>query len=292
MSAIEISGPMGLGDMVRQRGILRELMKDRTVYLRTRNVAPFYDLIAAGLKISQYLPDPIITEHTAPPPLEAAPPDTPLVKVDYGPTDIRRTGSVIAAQWASAGLPAPQCPDFSLPIPAEWRAPKYDTGGKRLMIYRPVILTHKWLQPGRSPDPHAYDTLYRTIRDRYFVVSVCKLKPDWEWIVPPLPAVDATENGTLDFEGLAALFASADLVFGNMGFTPILAQAVGTPNVCVFGGYENSQTIAPGYHLSPTLSIDVDHPCDCHMFRHDCDKRITLPPAQARLLAFIEGLQQ
>ena len=77
MSAIEISGPMGLGDMVRQRGILRELMKDRTVYLRTRNVAPFYDLIAAGLKISQYLPDPIITEHTAPPPLEAAPPGTP-----------------------------------------------------------------------------------------------------------------------------------------------------------------------------------------------------------------------
>ena len=99
-------------------------------------------------------------------------------------------------------------------------------------------------------------------------------------------------NGTLDFEGLATLFASADLVFGNMGFTPILAQAVGTPNVCVFGGYENSRTIAPGYHLSPTLSIDVDHPCDCHMFRHDCNKHITLPPAQARLLAFIEGLQQ
>lgn len=291
MSNLEIVGPMGLGDMVRMRGILRELMASHTVYLRTRNVAPFHDLIARGLKISQYLPDPIIAERTAPPPLETPPPDTPIRVVDYGPSDIHRTGSIRAAQWASAGLAAPQCPDFTLPVPAEWTPPRYNTGGKPLMVYRPIILTHKWLRPNRSPDPAVYDALYRTIRDRYFVVSVCKLKPDWEWIVPPLPEVDATEDGTLDFEGLAALFASADLVFGNAGFTPILAQAVGAPNVCVFGGNESSRTASHGNHLSPSLSIDPNHPCDCHDWQHHCDKRISLTPARTRLLAFIEALQ-
>jgi predicted SAM-dependent methyltransferase len=118
-----------------------------------------------------------------------------------------------------------------------------------------------------------------------------------EWIVGPEQSADVKlHSGELDFETMAALFAEAGLVMSPAGFGPVLAQAVGTPNIAVYGRRESFKTAdAAGAHLAPTLGIDPDESCDCHSLAHACQKcradapkRITLPPAIARVKEFVE----
>jgi ADP-heptose:LPS heptosyltransferase len=127
----------------------------------------------------------------------------------------------------------------------------------------------------------AYAALYRSIKDRFFTVSVCDLTQKGEHIVGEEQEADLKlHKWRADFETLAGLFAEAALVFGNAGFTPILAQAVGTPNICVYGGNESFRfTNVVGAHLAPTLPIEPVKPCECHDRHHKCDKDIDLADA-------------
>jgi ADP-heptose:LPS heptosyltransferase len=156
------------------------------------------------------------------------------------------------------------------------------------MIYRPIVLNGTWPCPSRAPDPVAYAALYRSIKDRFFTVSVCNLDQKGEHIVGEEQDADLKlHRGEADFETLAGLFAEAALVFGNAGFTPILAQAVGTPNICVYGGNESFRfTNIVGAHLAPTLPIEPVKPCECFDRHHHCDKTIDLADALPKVEAF------
>jgi hypothetical protein len=293
--ALAVSGMLGVGDNLHQRAVLRELMKTNDVWLESYYAAMFHDLIADGLKIVPRHKPGRIREATRMP-RHAGPPRATLTrKVTYDRHKTLAHNSVLAAQFESVGLKAPAKPDFSLPVPEAWRMAarrqvlSRNTTGKPVMVYRPIVLNKTWNCPARSPDWLAYDALFSAIRGRFFVVSVANLKPNDEWIVGPRPDVDLRlERGELDFETMTGLFAEADMVFGNAGFTPILAQAVGTPNIVVYGGNEGfEETNACGAHLAPTLAIEPDKPCRCHLRFHDCDKTITLEPAIERIEAFV-----
>ena len=262
--------------------------------METHNVAPYHDLIECGLKI---LPQsaPRMREDARALAIIMPPPQAARKRITYSKTEIDRAGSILAAQFAACGLRMPEAPDFSLPIRPEWRAKarqlidRWDLGGKPLLIYRPIVLNKVWHCPPRSPDPAAYATLFAELRNRFFVVSFADLKPGKEWIVGPEQDVDVKFHaGELEFELLAALFAEAALVFCNAGMAPVLAQAVGTPVIVVYGGHESAKTTqASGMHLAPTLAVEPDRPCDCHPFDHPCDKHITLAPAIARINEFV-----
>lgn len=292
--SVLVNGMLGIGDNLHQRAVLRELMKTHDVWLESYYVAMFHDLTSQGLKIvprshrTKRVREFARLRNVIKPPQSAR-----RCKITYDRHKTLEFNSVLAAQFASVGLSLPQSVDFSIPVPAAWRAGVRrlisSTRGKPLMVYRPIVLNTTWNCPARSPDPEAYDALYRSIRDRFFVVSVANLKPKEEWIVGPDPDVDLRlHRGELDFETMAGLFAEAKLVFGNAGFTPILAQAVGTPNIVVYGGNEGfEETNACGAHLAPTLAIEPDKPCRCHLRFHECDKTITLAPAVERVAAFV-----
>ncbi len=291
---IIIEGMWGVGDVIHQRAVLRELMKSHNVAIETHSVSPVYDLIKQGLGVIRGRLDPRIKENYIPTNRTPFPKGTTRKKINYEQRSIHRAGSILAAQFAAAGIAMPERPDFSLPIPDEWRAKaktlmrSWDMGGKPLMVYRPIILNKVWHRPNRSPDPVAYDALYRSIRKHFFVVSVANLSAK-EWIVGPQPDVDVRlHRGELDFETMAALCSEARIIFSNPGFMPVMAQAVGVPGIVVYGGNESSKTTqATGVHLAPTLLIDTDNPCDCHDYHHQCDKTITLPPAIARIREFV-----
>lgn len=295
-SALLVRGMWGIGDSIHQRAVVRQLMRSHDVWLETPYVSAVADLFEQGLHLSHNRRTiGRIREATTPltkAMLEQVPPaDAKLIQLTYTPETIKKYGSILAAQFASAGLEMPERPDFSMPVPEAWRArvrerlPKHD---KPLMVYRPIVLNTGWECPARAPDPKAYGALFQAIRNDFFVVSVASLAKDKEWIVPPHQEVDcAFEHGELDFESLAGLFAEAALVFGNAGFVPVLAQAVGTPNIIVYGGNESFRTTnSVGRHLAPTLAIDIDKPCECHMRTHECNKTITLPPAIERVKDF------
>jgi hypothetical protein len=294
MTTILVDGMWGVGDIILQRAVLRELMKVNRVILATGNASMFHDLVDRGLQLSM-IHNPRIHE-LAKRTQAKLPHISHRMTITYTADVVKASGSILAAQFASVGLKMPPEPDFSLPIPSAWSAAarlllsNWDMRGKPLMIYRPIVLNELWKRIPRSPDPAAYADLYRRIRDRFFVVSIADLRPQSrEWIVGPEQLTDVQlHHADLPFETLAALFCEASLIFCNPGFTPVLAQAVGTPAITVYGGHESSRTTqAVGSHLAPTLSIDTMRPCDCYLPSHDCDKTIDLISARARIEEFI-----
>lgn len=301
-----VRGMWGIGDNIHQRAVLRELMKTRTIWLDACCVSMFHDFIDEGLHVirrpwgtgaaarvrdaRERAQFDGLRDSDPPPGI------SDRKHIGYDRASIKAHGSILAAQFASVGITKmPERPDFSMPVPQFWKdkanefvAPHYD-GKKPLLVYRPVILNKGWECPARAPDVNAYDTLYRSIRERFFVVSVANLVAGYEWIVGPKPDVDLElTNGELDFESMAGLFAMADMVFGNPGFAPVLAQAVGTPLVVVYGGNETwADTNSVGAHLASTLAIEPINPCACHQRFHNCKKEIDMEPALEKLDAFV-----
>ncbi|MER9937423.1 methyltransferase domain-containing protein [Mesorhizobium sp. M0088] len=290
--SISVLSMYGMGDCIVQRAVVRELMKTRSVELLTYYTAMYHDLIAEGLKVtlvSGHL-DPRIRDRGNGSGGKAGRQHDRKIGYDHAQT--KKHGTILAAMFGSVGLKCPDRADFSLPVKPEWReaARKLvgDTGGKPIMVYRPIVLNGTWPCPSRAPDPVAYAALYRSIKDRFFTVSVCNLDQKGEHIVGEEQDVDLKlHHGEADFEALAGLFAEAALVFGNAGFTPILAQAVGTPNICVYGGNESFRfTNSVGAHLAPTLPIEPMKPCECFDRHHQCDKTIDMVDALPKVEAF------
>lgn len=287
-------GMYGIGDNIHQRAIIRDVMDaGEQVILETFYSSMYHDLVARGLKLKliRGIP-PRIRERNRLTSDILIPRGARLGKITYDPVQIKACGNIMAAQYASANLPMPKRPDFSIPVPREWRQLARDAVGpvdKPILVYRPIVLNNVWRAESRSPDPALYSAIFRTIRDKFHVVSVAHIGNAGECIVGENQDADTNFNrGELDFETMTGLFAEASVTFTNPGFTPILSQAVGTPTIIVYGGNESYQTTnIVGAHLAPTLAIEPDHPCACHNTSHDCDKYITLPPAIARLEEFV-----
>jgi hypothetical protein len=293
----------GLGDNIRQRAIVRQLMERHEVWLESSWVSVYHDLIGDGLQVIRK--DSRLRTQAKNAVREAVwfsklrpPPSAKHVRVWYPPAEVRKRGSVLAAMCASAGLDVAGA-DFRLPIPSGWLAKVTPwlrrwgySGTKPMMVYRPLVdRPSDWTGcNARNPDHAAYAALYRSIRDQFFVVSVADLVPKVEWIVGEHVEADAVvHRGELEFEALAALTSLSGLVFCSPGFAAVLAQAVGTPVACIFGGYERSSFFFAGAKNAPVLGIDPIHPCECFRHDHDCRKTIDLPAATERLAVFAEG---
>jgi hypothetical protein len=302
---LSIRGHFGIGDNLHQRAIMRELMKTNVVWLHTCHAELYHDLVEQGLNL--VLRDTTLHAQAKtiqrerqlfsqfPPP----PPQARQLNIGYPKQLIDQHGSILEAQFSCVGLRMPDKPDFSLPIKPEWRESirgalqQWNRKGKPLLVHRPVVVRNEWDGRSRNPDTNAYDVLFRSIRDRFFVVSVADLAPGREWIDGPEQDADVKlHKGELTFPEMAALFAEAELIFCNAGFAPVLAQAVGTPVIVVYGGRESYRTTQRvGAHLAPTCPIDVINPCDCHSANHACDKRIDMPKALATVKGFLKQPQ-
>ena len=105
--------------------------------------------------------------------------------------------------------------------------------------------------------------------------------------LPPIGADVEFHHGELDFETLAALTARAALVYCSPCFLTVLAQAVETPLVCVFGGFEGANSFAAGARFSPWLPIEPINPCACWTWNCRHDKTIDLAAAAAKIERFI-----
>jgi ADP-heptose:LPS heptosyltransferase len=189
--------------------------------------------------------------------------------------------------------------DFRLPIAPDW-ASKADAlieewkPDRPLLITRPLLTIDERRSPrsaqakvARNPDPTAYAELFAGIRERYFVVSIADAMPGHERIVAPLAADVELHRGELDFETVAALTARAALAYCSPCFLTVLAQAVETPLVCVFGGFEGANSFAPGGRFSPWLPIESTHACRCWNYACRHSKAIDVVAAAAQIDRFI-----
>lgn len=295
---IVIRGMKGMGDNLHQRAIVRQLLeKGRPVYLETPWPCIYHDFAGPRLKLVR-APTTLRTQAKNAQREKAAymaanaPRAAHEVRVWYTGEDVRRRGSILAAMLHNAGCDLALA-DFRLPIPEDWFRP-VDALIKRwnpklpILLYRPLVERTEWGGcAGRNPLHDSYYTILQALRRRFFVVSVADLVPNIEWVVGRdiLPDVEL-HHGELPFESLAALAARSSLVFCSPGFAPLLAQSVGTPVICVFGGHESSMTIRHGARHAPTLGIDPIIPCDCFSHTHACKKTIDVDIAIRRVIHF------
>jgi hypothetical protein len=291
----------GMGDNIHQRAIIRDLIRRQEVYLETPWPSIYHDLRGPRLKLV-CKPSSLRTQvknmerEASRYDMAVAPQgfgDRNL-RIWYNAEDVVREGSVLAAMCSNAGVTEH---DFSLPVPDEWRMATMDflrgwTNGKPLLVYRPLVQRTEWAGcSARNPLIDHYHEIFNSIRDKFYVVSIADLVPNIEWMVSkPIDADLELHAGQLPFEVMAGLFARASLVYASPGFAVPLAQAVGTPVVCVFGGYENSQSFAGGAALAPYLGIDTEVPCLCFSHHHKCVKDIDVPSAIACLYNFVESV--
>lgn len=299
MTPILIQGHHGLGDNLHQRAIVRQLMKDHQVWLESSWVAPYYDLIASGLKVI-HRPTVLRTQtknagrerqlfSTDKPPINVK-----VVRLSYNVGLVREARSVLGAMFKSANL-KPESMDFRLPVPREWVAKARAVVGhpdKPIMVYRPLVVRREWKNEARNPDHASYAALFKSIRDQFHVISLADVEPNVEWIVGERVEADQSfHRGELDFETLAGLFSIAGAVFCSPGFAVVLAQAVGAPVISVFGGYESAYSFSAGAQFSPWCPIEPITPVDD--FSHYCmtSKKIDMPAALDKIAGFV-GVQE
>ena len=107
------------------------------------------------------------------------------------------------------------------------------------------------------------------------MVSVADLEPNKEWMVSkPIKADIEFHKGELSFEEIAGMISISSLVYSSPGFAVVAAKAIGTPVICVFGGYENSASFLMGD--TPYLGIDPIRSCQCFSHKHACQKQINI----------------
>lgn len=290
MPAMVINGMWGIGDCLHQRGPLRELMKVKRVWLTTCNWHINSDLVDQGLNLifdgntrlrGQQLS--ISRERALFQTMEPPPRDAWRIKLWYRKDGIDQYGSILETMYANCFIEPPPRMDFSWPIRPEWRdkaremIASWKLDGRPLLVYRPIVLRREWKSANRNPEPKPYAELFEHARRGYFVVSFAYLDAGDEEIVGAEAKVDLKfHRGEIPVEIIAAIVAEANLVFCNAGFMPVMAQAVGTPTIVVYGGRESFRTTQrAGAHLAPTLGVDIDRPCDCHSERHACDRTLT-----------------
>ena len=288
-----------MGDNLHQRAVIRQLCERETVYLETPWPSVYHDLVGDRLRLVNKN-SPLRTQaknaareagryHSAILPVDAT---TRHIRVWYAPAEVRACGSVLGAMMKATGTDIAKS-DFRLPVPDEWldRSLRYVPDvGRPILYYRPLMERTEWNCRARNPDHGHYAALARAIRDRFFVVSIGDFEKGREWAVGSPLAADMTfHRGEIEFEALAALVKRSALVFASPGFSIPLAQAVGTPSICVFGGYENSRSFSAGAKFAPYLGIDTLRPCQCFSHSHACDKRIDVAGAIVQMDAFIES---
>jgi ADP-heptose:LPS heptosyltransferase len=293
-----IDGMQGLGDNVHQRAVIRHLLacNPRTEFwLKTSWPCLYHDLVGDRLHVV----DPATSLRTQrknsireqaryvlPPRISRR-----RQRVSYNSRLVQKTGSVLGAMIrATLGHDIDNA-DFRLPVPAAWRAKADAVIGRQhkpVMVLRPLVVRTEWGGcAARNPDPVAYAALYNGIRDRFFVVSLADIVPGVEELVTDLRADICFHKGELDIEAIAGLIFRAAVTFCSPGFAVPLSQAVGTPVIAVFGGFECSRSFSGGHRFAPTLGIDPINPCQCWSHTHNCDKRIDLPAAHADIEEFI-----
>jgi ADP-heptose:LPS heptosyltransferase len=288
--SLVFNGMQGMGDNLHQRAILRQLVAKNDVWLKTPWPQIYHDMPDLHLAPSRsrlrtqsgneehaaYLYD-----------TETAPANARFIGCKYSPESVRRIGSVLGAMSESCKVPVG---DFRMPVLDEWRASaaKLLPKDRPTLAYRPLVARREWGgHTCRNPDADAYNRLLSAISGAFYVVSVADLKPREEWMVSlPIKADAEYHAGELDFETLAGLFSLASLVFSAPGFAVVLAQAVGTPAITVFGGYEDSRSFSAGSKFTPWLPIEPVNPCACWSHSHSCDKRIDTDSAIEKVKGF------
>lgn len=303
---IYIRGMHGIGDNLHQRAVIRLLKETHNVTLESSWHSLYHDLLDEDFRVCGRTVN-LRTQQKnaqreahlfAPTPPHHHVPGVSVIRYVTSTINQTTSGTITEAMLRSIGLGQHfMRADFRLPLKDEWLAEadrimgEWPTGGKPVMIYRPLLARPEWMgSQVRNANTAQYQEMAEMLHEKYFIVSVADLEPTKEWIVGPEFAADMKyHGGEFVFEILAAIFQRADLIFTSGGFAAILGPAVETPTISMLGGYEPASWCADGAKFSPYLVIEPISPCNCGSSgcNKKCSKVIDMPTAKARVADFV-----
>lgn len=294
--SLYVKGMRGIGDSIHQRAVVKQLIRRNLIWLETPWPCLYFDLAGPNLRFVakqtklRFQSKNMERERGAF--VNQAGAFQCRVRVSYSHASIRRCGSVLGAMLNDCGCD-PDAFHFGFPaLPETWTTKAHDVldrikprGSKPLMILRPLSERTSWSGSRvRNPDTAAFAALYHALRESFFVVSAADWQEGQEWQVGETLPADATfHNGELDIETLIALTRLASLSYSAPGSAIIIAQAVGTPSIGVFGGFENGKSFSLGARFTPHLAVEPITPCDCFSTDHDCNTTIDVEAAIPRV---------
>ena len=275
-SAVIIVSLDGIGDAMWTRGVIRETLNaGLVVYLKTKHKWAFWDFESiSGFNFFN----------------EENPVYSSIRIATYLGCDLSKGKTLYEAMSEQCHVPTG---NFRLSAKKQWvdDAITVVNGNKRpLLVYRPLLRSNtRQSVMSRNPDRTTYEELYKHVKNKFFTVAVAATGVD-EMLYGAVEADMIFCKGQLPITTIIGLFTIADVVFTNPGMALVVAAALGTPVVGIFGGYEDSHNYKDTVVYGKSLLIDPINPCRCMSDSHNCDKRIDVAKAKQELDIFVEGL--
>jgi hypothetical protein len=269
---VVVHGMWGIGDNIYQRPLIRQLARERPIFLDTPWPELYEDIPDVSFILRQRALRTQMKNVARQPASRWTPTPTGLPMLtngyNFGPFDT--IPSAMAKALRSQIPPRLDLP----PIKTPW--PKTD---KPIAVVRPVTLRKEWFAESRNPLPEYIYDLAWWLMDTHHVIVVADIDNTNERLVGTLPPGHQTfVHGELDIDRLLGLLAAADVLVGGVGFLVPAAVATQARSLIVLGGY--------GGHNSPDrilyhgwqhriAFIKPDRFCGCTLHRHNCDKTIS-----------------
>ena len=238
-----IRGMHGLGDNIGQRNFIKEL--PFPVYLETPWPQLYSDLPNIKLiECDSYWRTQKKNLSINTFPWADLPQDRgPEIQVGYNNEDLQGEGSIFKKLSDTFGGIVPRTfdmPQFKRPDRA---LPKNRNGAPTYLgnyvVIRPTIQRKEWFSTSRNPDPqYIYRASELLKSEGYFVISVCDLENEQEWIEGKEPIANLKfHHGELSVEELLGLVQNAGLLVGSPGWMVHASLASKVPMALIYGGY-------------------------------------------------------
>lgn len=175
--------------------------------------------------------------------------------------------------------------DFSFPVKQEWKEQArkiidgLDLKGKKLCIVRQPTIHKDWACYTRNPQPQYFQALVDKYKNEYFFLSLANNKQGEEWFEDgSLEGINKKyDHGELAITTIFGLIKLADMVITPPDFFSVLAIAIRTKCLCIFGGCAKPNVIFDENMGLENFESAAPEPfCNCMRMEHDCNKHIPM----------------
>lgn len=298
-NTVLVNAMEGIGDQIYIRPFLRELAKNKEVYVNTFTPFLYADLnvqfvdprrkqpVTRTYRTQQKAFETIVDKSIY---VKEPPYIGKIIETHYKGDEVK-TNSIVSTFYRKFELPFDTKIDWCLPEMQVdkinelrdkiFELSKIDITKDKIAIVRPATVRKEWEVHTRNADPHYISWCAKTLIEYgYKVISIADCKNDEEWIVQPAPVAHLhLLSGELGLPGTLELIKHASIVVGGSGFIIPATISAKVPLFVIFGGRMAYDTPYKVFHNSMDMTkigwAVPDNPCRCVEVKHNCDKTIT-----------------
>jgi len=275
-----LEGYAGIGDNFWQRPFMKELCKDKIVYLMTYTPQVYWDIpnlrpVRAPYKSFKHhnkLADKVDSTQWYDKPKYV----TLIERPDYW-VGFKKDLSI--SDQFRRSMPIHNY-DFSFPIKQEWIEAahkilhKVGASNKKVCIVHFPTQRTEWTCAARDPEPRYMQMLIDKYKDDYFFISIADTSFE-SFTEEPRNIDYEFHKGELSLEDIFGLVKVADMVISPNCFLLPMSIAIGTKTFGVYGGCQKPELfLDDAMDLSKYSQVTPEPFCNCLNPSHECNKKI------------------